>query len=110
MSPALWLLPLMLSAGGDVAPPIDAQPVTLGEARARAVRGGPEVQLARQRELDVRALLVVVGALPIPYVGGTTARLTARLTTSLRHPRPLVGQRGSSVDAARADADVAHLD
>jgi len=110
MSPALWLLPLMLSAGGDVAPPIDAQPVTLGEARARAVRGGPEVLLARQRELVARAQIDVVGALPNPTVGVTTARLTARLTTSLLQPLPLFGQRGTSVDAARADAEVAHLD
>jgi len=105
MSPVLCLLPLVLSA--DVPA---AQPVTLAEARMRALRAGPELLLARQREQVARAQVDVAGALPNPTVGVTTARLTARLTTSLLQPLPLFGQRGAGIDAARADAEAAHLD
>src|SRR3569623_271256 len=105
MSPVLCLLPLVLSA--DVPA---AQPVTLAEARMRALRAGPELLLARPREQVARAQGDVAGALPNPTVGVTTARLTARLTTSLLQPLPLFGQRGAGIDAARADAEAAHLD
>src|SRR3569623_1365908 len=104
MSPVLCLLPRVVWVVVRA-----AQPVTLAEARMRALRAGPELLLARQREQVARAQNDVVGALPTPTVGVTTARLTARLTTSLLQPLPLFGQRGTSVDAARADAEVAHL-
>lgn len=109
MSPPVWLLPLLLSAaGGPDARP--ATPVTLGEARARAVQGGPEVLLAGRRAEIARAQIDAVGALPNPTVGVTTASVTAKLTTSLLQPLPLFGQRSTAVEAARADAEAARLE
>ena len=112
--PGMWLLPLMLSAAGEPAGPgavaASPTPITLDEARARAARGGPEVLLARQREQIARAQVDAAGALPNPTVGVATASVTAKLTTSLLQPLPLFGQRGTAVDAARADADAARMD
>jgi len=112
MSPAVWLLSLMVSAAGQLAGQggAAATPVTLDEARARAVQGGPEVLLARQREHLARAQIDAVGALPNPTIGVTTASVTAKLTTSLLQPLPLFGQRSTVIDAARADAEAAGLD
>jgi len=124
--PTAWLLPLMLAGldgpglGQDVAPgpaprlalgaPAQPVPLSLGEARARAVRGGPEVLLARQRESVSRAQIDTAAALPNPTLGVQTASVTAKLTASLLQPLPLFGQRGTGIDAARADAEVARLD
>jgi len=110
MSPAVALLSLLLSVAGQPDGPARPAPVTLDQARARAVRGGPEVLLARQRELVARAQIDAVAALPNPTIGVTTASVTAKLTTSLLQSLPLFGQRSTGIAAARADAEAAHLD
>jgi len=112
MSPTVWLLSLFLTVAGgaDVPGRTPPAPVTLEAARARAMRAGPEVLLARQREQVARAQIDAVGALPNPTVGVTTASVTARLTTSLLQPLPLFGQRGAGIEAARADAEASRLD
>src|SRR3569623_48548 len=110
MSPAVALLSLLLSVGGQPDGPARPAPVTLDQARARSVRGGPEVLLARQRELVARAQIDAVGALPNPTIGVTTASVTAKLTTSLLQPLPLFGQRSTGIEAARADAEAVRLD
>ena len=110
MSPAVALLSLLLSVAGQPDGPARPAPVTLDEARARAVRGGPEVLLARQRELVARAQIDAVATLPNPTIGVTTASVTAKLTTSLLQPLPLFGQRSTGIEAARADAEAVRLD
>jgi outer membrane protein, heavy metal efflux system len=86
------------------------RPISLAEARRLATSAGPEVTLARAREAVARAEIGVAGTLANPTLGLATATRTARLTTSLAVPLPLFGQRGTAVEATRADADASHLD
>jgi cobalt-zinc-cadmium efflux system outer membrane protein len=85
-------------------------PISLTAAREVATRQAPDVVLARDRHEIARAQVDVAGALANPTVTVTTARETARLGAGVSLPVPLFGQRGTAVNAARADADAAGLE
>ncbi len=84
--------------------------ISLAEARDVAVRLGPEVLLAEQREAVARAQVEVAGALANPTLTVQSARLTARLSAGVSVPVPLFGQRATAVAASRADAESVRLD
>jgi cobalt-zinc-cadmium efflux system outer membrane protein len=94
-----WLVP-HLAWGRDI---------SFAEARAAAERSAPDVELAERRVDVANAEVEVAGALANPTLAVSTARQTARLGTSVGVPLPLFGQRGTSVRAARADADAVSL-
>ena len=84
--------------------------ISLADARAAAVRLGPEVLLAEQREAVARAQVEVAGTLANPTLTLQSARLTARLSAGVSVPVPLFGQRSTAVAASRADAESVRLD
>ncbi|HTA18135.1 MAG TPA: TolC family protein, partial [Polyangia bacterium] len=95
-----------LRAGAQTTP----RGISLAQARAAAVRVGPEVLLAEQREAVSRAQVEVAGTLANPTLTLQSARLTARLSAGVSVPVPLFGQRSTAVAASRADAEAVRLD
>src|SRR5579871_319755 len=84
--------------------------ITLADARARALRAGPDVVFADLRAQLARTEVEVAGTLANPTLGLQTARLSAKLTASLGVPLALFGQRQTAVAAADAGAEAARLD
>jgi cobalt-zinc-cadmium efflux system outer membrane protein len=105
----LWSLAFLLGAGPGADAGQDGAPLSLAQARELAVRAGPDVVLADLRARAARTDIDVAGALANPTLALQTARLTARLTTTLSVPLPLFGQRHMAVSAAKADAGAAAL-
>jgi len=89
---------------------MDERALSLADARAVAMRAGADVVLAERREKIAHAQVDAAGALGNPTLTVQSARLSARLTTAVSVPVPLFGQRGATVEAARADADAVTLD
>jgi cobalt-zinc-cadmium efflux system outer membrane protein len=87
-----------------------ARAISFAEARAAAERVAPHVLLAEYRANVSRAAIDVAGALLNPSLAMTTAKETARLAATLSVPVPLFGQRDTSMQAARADAEAVELD
>jgi cobalt-zinc-cadmium efflux system outer membrane protein len=80
--------------------------IGFGEARASAERLAPLVRLAGKRMGIARAQVDVAGMLANPTFTVQSATKTAHLGTFVSVPLPLFGQRGTSMDAARADVAV----
>jgi outer membrane protein, heavy metal efflux system len=87
-----------------------ASAITLTGARNRALGAGPEVVLTDLRAQLARTEVEIAGALANPTLALQTARLTAKLTTTLGVPLSLFGQRQTAVTAAGASAEAARLD
>src|SRR5450432_3323642 len=83
-----------------------ANAVTWGEARALVVRDAPELLAAERRRQIAAAEIDVAGTVANPTFAVTTARETARLSTSVSLPLPLFGQRGAAVRTANANAQI----
>ncbi len=103
---ARWLAPWVLLAAASVALPARARPVGFGQARAWAEQAAPSVQVAARRVALSRTEVEVAGTWQNPTLGVQSATRTAHLGTSLSLPLPLFGQRGTAIDAARADVAV----
>jgi outer membrane protein, heavy metal efflux system len=84
--------------------------ISLPDARALAMRTGPDVLLAQRREAVARAQVDVAGALGNPTLTVQTATRSARLNTGVSVPVPIFGQRGTAVAAARADVEAVNMD
>jgi outer membrane protein, heavy metal efflux system len=97
-------------AAALLAPCALAREVTFSEARAAALRGALDVQLAERRLALAAAEVDVAGALANPTLSLSTATQTARLGTALSVPVPLFGQRAGALAAARADQEAVRLD
>ncbi len=107
-----WVLGAVFLAA--VGPPSDVVPgastITLPDARALALRAGPDVVWAELRAELSRTEIDVAGALANPTLGLQTARLTAKLTATLGLPLSLFGQRQTAIAAAVESAEAARLD
>ncbi|MBI3894046.1 MAG: TolC family protein [Candidatus Wallbacteria bacterium] len=87
-----------------------AAEIGFAAARTRALTSAPDVTLAERRaelsQVDVR----IAAQRPNPGASFTTARRTAKLGTSVSVPLQVFGQRGTAVDASRAEARAVTLD
>jgi cobalt-zinc-cadmium efflux system outer membrane protein len=88
----------------------EARDVSFSEARQIARRLAPDVQMAAARASIAESEIAVAGTLSNPSFNVSTARLSARLSTSLSVPLPVFGQVATNVSAARADARAVGLD
>jgi cobalt-zinc-cadmium efflux system outer membrane protein len=85
---------------------VQAKPVRFGDARALAERFAPDVRVAERRVDVSRTQVDVAGTLANPTFSVQSATRTAHLGTAVSVPLPLFGQRGTAIDAARAEVDV----
>jgi cobalt-zinc-cadmium efflux system outer membrane protein len=90
--------------------PAWGQAMTLAQARTRAERFGPPVELAQRQQEVARADVAMAGALANPTASVQTSKLASRMIAGASLPLPLFGQRGKAVDAARADAAAVALE
>lgn len=84
--------------------------LSAAEALKRARAGAPDLRVARGRESIARADVGVAGVLPNPTISAATNSQVARLALGASLPLPILGQRGASIAASRADLETAHLD
>jgi cobalt-zinc-cadmium efflux system outer membrane protein len=84
--------------------------VTSAEALKRARAGAPELRVARDRQGIARAEVDVAGVLPNPIVIAGTSTQSARLSLGTSFALPVLGQRGASIAASRADADTVRVE
>ncbi|HEY2736006.1 MAG TPA: TolC family protein [Polyangiales bacterium] len=89
---------------------VSARELSFAEARAAALRVSPEVELAEREVAVWTSDVTSAEAFANPNFSVTSATQSAHLATSLSLPIRLFGQRGASIDAARADVAVAALD
>lgn len=108
------LLRCLLAAGSlppaAALPAPDVRPVTFAQVRAWAEAEGPEVGLALARERASLADVRVAGVLPNPTLTVTHATRSVHLGATVSLPLRLFGQRGTAIEAARADLGAARLD
>jgi cobalt-zinc-cadmium efflux system outer membrane protein len=103
---ARWVMPLALLVAVGGPGRARARPVSFGDARVRAEHLSPDVRVAERRVAVSRAQVDVAGTLANPTLSVQSAARTAHLGTSISIPLPLFGQRGTTIAAARADANV----
>ena len=84
--------------------------LTSAEALQRARAGAPEVRVARTREDLARADVDVTRVLPNPTIIAGTNTQVARLQIGIAMLLPILGQRGATIAASRADLETAHID
>jgi outer membrane protein, heavy metal efflux system len=84
--------------------------VSFDQALGSAKRGAPDLGVARAREGVARSEVGVAGVYPNPSASVGTSTQAARLSVGVVVPLVLLGQRGSSIDAARAEQAVASAD
>ncbi len=80
------------------------------EALRRVRAGAPELRVARDRESIARADVGVAGVLPNPIISAATNTQSARLALGASLALPILGQRGATIAASRADLETAHID
>ena len=81
-------------------------PEVLKRVRAFA----PELLVARNRESIARADVGIAGVLPNPVISAATNTQVARLALGASLALPILGQRGATIAASRADLETAHID
>ncbi len=91
---------------------IERGPLKLSAAEVlkRARAGAPEVRVARTREDIARTDVEVTRILPNPTIIAGTNSQVARLSIGASMPLPILGQRGATIAASRADLETAHID
>jgi outer membrane protein TolC len=110
-----------LSIGGVVAltltlvllaPRVASAEVRLSAAEAlrRARAAAPELRVAREREGIARAEVGVAGVYPNPSVAAGTSTQTAQLSVTLSVPLVVLGQRGASIAASKADLETVKVE
>lgn len=86
------------------------QRVTLAEALREARRAAPDLVVARARESVAHAEVGIAGVYPNPSAAIGTSTQAAKLSGTVSIPLVILGQRGASMDAARADEATVALD
>lgn len=84
--------------------------ITLDEALREARRAAPDLIVARAQQQVAHAEVGIAGVYPNPSVSVGTSTQTAKLSGTLSIPLVVLGQRGASIDAARADEATVRLD
>ena len=84
--------------------------LSAAEALKRARLGAPELRVAREREGIARADVDVTRVLPNPVVIAGTSTQAARLGIGVAMALPILGQRGATTDASKADLDTSRID
>jgi cobalt-zinc-cadmium efflux system outer membrane protein len=111
--PVCAALPLVLAilAPGDRAYALgETRRVSLDEALRAAHRVSPDLVVARARESVAHAEVGVAGVYPNPSIAGGTSTQAAKFSGTVSLPLVILGQRGASIDAARADEATVLLD
>jgi cobalt-zinc-cadmium efflux system outer membrane protein len=84
--------------------------ISLEEALRAARAAAPDLVVARTREGVARAEVGIAGTYPNPSVAVGTSTQAAKLSGTLTLPLVVLGQRGASIDAARAEESTVRLD
>jgi cobalt-zinc-cadmium efflux system outer membrane protein len=84
--------------------------ISLEEALRAARHAAPDLIVARAKEGVAHAEVGVAGTYPNPTLSAGTSTQGARLSGTLSVPLVILGQRGASMDAARADELTTALD
>jgi outer membrane protein TolC len=84
--------------------------VTIDQSVAMASRAAPDLAVARARENVARAEVGASGLIPNPSVFVETSTKTARLSAGLSVPLYVLGQRGASMDASRAELQTVRVE
>ncbi len=95
------------------APVVAASPdlrLTGVETLRRARAGAPELRVSRDRQGIARADLGVAGVLPNPVVIAGTSTQGARLSLGASLALPVLGQRGATIAASRAELDTVRVE
>jgi outer membrane protein, heavy metal efflux system len=77
--------------------------VSLEDALRAVQRAAPDLMVVRARESVARAEVGIAGVYPNPSFAAATSTQAAKLSGTVSIPLVVLGQRGSAVDAARAD-------
>lgn len=99
-----------LSSWGSSARAEGEQPITYRQAIARARQGAPDLVVARGREGVARADIGVAGVYPNPSVIAGTSTQAAKFSIGASIPLVILGQRGASIRASRADLATVQVD
>jgi len=84
--------------------------VTFEQALAMASRAAPDLAVARARESIATADVGAAGLHPNPSAFVGTSTQTARLSAGVSVPLYLLGQRGASMDASRAELQTVRVE
>lgn len=84
--------------------------VSLEDSLRAARHAAPDLVVARARESVARAEVGIAGTYPNPSATAGTSTQTAALSGTLTIPLVVLGQRGASIDAARAEEQTVALD
>jgi outer membrane protein TolC len=107
---AIGMLIVALSSWGTLARADGEQSISYGQAIARARLGAPDLAVARGREGVARAEVGVAGVYPNPAVIAGTSTQAARFSIGASIPLVILGQRGASIRASRADLATVQVD
>lgn len=100
-------------ARAQTAPVAAASPdlrLTGVETLKRARAGAPELRVSRDRQGIARADVGVAGVLPNPVIIAGTSTQGARLSLGASLALPVLGQRGATVAASRAELDTVRVE
>ncbi len=90
-------------AGAQQASTAPSRAVSLVEALRYAKSASPDLVVARAEQGVSHAEVGIAGVYPNPSVAVGSSTQTARLSGTVSVPLVVLGQRGASIDAARAD-------
>ena len=80
------------------------------EALRRVRAGAPELRVARDRQGIAHAEIGVAGVLPNPVIIAGTSTQTAKLSLGAALALPILGQRGATIAASRADFETVRVE
>lgn len=84
--------------------------LTGAEALRRARAGAPELRVARDRQGIAYAEVGVAGVLPNPVIIAGTSTQAAKLSFGAALALPILGQRGATIAASRADFETVRVE
>jgi cobalt-zinc-cadmium efflux system outer membrane protein len=80
------------------------------EALKRVRAGAPELRVSRDRQGIARAEIGVAGVLPNPVIIAGTSTQAAKLSLGASLALPILGQRGATIAASRAESDTVRVE